>query len=71
MVCYWNHITHVIFIIILLDCESSGDDTPNTGDAEGVPLPLSILADGPLAMGETCRKSPQDNEHHNLVQVSA
>eukprot|EP00435_Cladocopium_sp_Y103_P045165 s2058_g12.t3 len=23
-----------------------GDDTPNTGDAEGVPLPLSILADG-------------------------
>lgn len=55
----------------MLYCESSGDDTPNTGDAEGVPLPLSILADGPLAMCEgTCWKSPQENEHHDSVHVS-
>lgn len=31
-----------------------GDDAPNSGDAEGLPLPVSILADGPLAaMAET------------------
>ena len=52
----------------MLDCESSGDDTPNTGDAEGVPLPLSILADGPLAMRHA---GSLHNEHHDSVQVSA
>ena len=59
-------ISFPLFIPKLLE----GDDAPNSGDAEGVPLPLSILADGSRArsgevdMVEFCSA---DTPFHDVV----